>query len=485
MVMKMYQKPTNQISLFESYKHFIGARLDPENRWVKTAELIPWDIIEEKYMALFQSHTGNVAKPVRMALGALIIKEKYGYSDEETVEQLKENPYYQYFIGLSGFQSRAPFDASTMTLFRKRITLEAIKEVNAYICGKKKRDDDSDPNGGVSSGSSPRLTGIVEENKGNLILDATCAPADIHYPTDLSLLNEAREKLETMVDRLHENQKGSEEKPRTYRKKARQAYLRVEKKKKPTWQEIRRALRKQLGFIARNIRIVSELLKKYPQGLSRRQLQDLETILKLFDQQKYMYENRTHQVENRIVSIHQPHVRPIVRGKKTAEVEFGAKVAISLVGGYAEIEKLSWDAFNEGNTLVASIEAYKARHGYYPAKVIADKIYRNRENLRFCEGKGIHLHGPRLGRPNKDLKVQAAQRKQEIEEAGIRNGVEGKFGEGKRIYGLNRIMARLKETSETVIGLQFLVMNLGKRLRDLLCKLLECLLSEQFELVAI
>ena len=82
---------------------------------------------------------------------------------------------------------------------------------------------------------------------------------------------------------------------------------------------------------------------------------------------------------------------------------------------------------------------------------------------------GIQLNGPKLGRPSKDKKEHLEQRRLEKQEAGLRNAVEAKFGEGKRCYGMGRIMAHLKETSETVIGLQFIIMNLGKRLRDLLC----------------
>jgi hypothetical protein len=78
-----------------------------------------------------------------------------------------------------------------------------------------------------------------------------------------------------------------------------------------------------------------------------------------------------------------------------------------------------------------------------------------------------------LGRPAKDLELLKVQRRQEREDAGIRNSVEGKFGEGKRSYGLGRIMSRLQDTSETVISIQFLVMNLERRFRILICKFME------------
>lgn len=80
-------------------------------------------------------------------------------------------------------------------------------------------------------------------------------------------------------------------------------------------------------------------------------------------------------------------------------MEFGAKLAISLVDGFAHMEKLAWDNFNKCMTLQWSVEAYRERFGYDPEAVLADKIYRNRENIQYCKSLGIRLSGPALGRP--------------------------------------------------------------------------------------
>lgn len=181
-----------------------------------------------------------------------------------------------------------------------------------------------------------------------------------------------------------------------------------------------------------------------------------------------MFNHKKHAIEDRIVSIDQPHVRPMVRGKAGSQVEFGAKIAASVVDGYSRIEHMQWDSFNEAKTLQESVESYKKRYGYYPEAILADKLYRNRENLRYCKDLGIRLSGPRLGRPPKDEK-KSADLKQERIDASERNQIEGKFGEGKRRFGLGRIQARLANTSQTVIALQFLVMNLERRLRILFC----------------
>ncbi|KIO56654.1 hypothetical protein B4064_1988 [Caldibacillus thermoamylovorans] len=131
------------------------------------------------------------------------------------------------------------------------------------------------------------------------------------------------------------------------------------------------------------------------------------------------------------------------------------------------VEHLSWDNFNEGLTLQKSVENYRKRYGYYPEAVLADKIYRTRDNLKYCKERGIRLSGPRLGRPSKE--EDYIQKQLTKIDASERNEVEGKFGTGKRSYGLGLIQVCLEKTSETVVCLQFLVMNLERRLKVLLC----------------
>lgn len=96
-----------------------------------------------------------------------------------------------------------------------------------------------------------------------------------------------------------------------------------------------------------------------------------------------MFDSKTHSVDNRIVSIHQPHVRPIVRGKSNANVEFGAKINVALVDGFSFLDDINWDAYNEGTRLQESVEKYKQRIGYYPENVLVDKIYCTRQNRAY------------------------------------------------------------------------------------------------------
>ena len=466
----MYQKTEEQLRLENFHLPFSG-HLDPKNRWVILAQLIPRDMLEARYAARFCSRRfGAPAKPVRMALGSLLIKERCGYSDEETVAQIRENPYLQYFIGLPEFQITAPFDPSLMVRFRKRLSAKVLNEVNEIICGAEAKDQE--PKGPDDEKPKPPKGSTGGGNQGTLILDATCAPADIRYPTDGSLLNEAREKLEAMIDVLYEPFKEQMTKPRTYRRKARKDYLNLAKSKKPRPTFIRRAIGKQLRYVKRDLKTIEWLSAKNPNGLSASEQNRLQVIRKLYQQQKEMFDTRSHRIEDRIVSITQPHVRPIVRGKVTADTEFGAKISISLVDGFAYIDKLSWDPYHEGIELQEYAESYRQRFGVYPKAIMADQIYRTRANWQFCKEHDIRLSGPKLGRPSKQ--VDKKQRRLELHDEKIRNSIEGKFG-GKRCYGLGRIMAKLKDTSETVITLQFLVMNLEHKLRVLLSQIFKVL----------
>ena len=126
----MYQKASQSSIAPENFELPFSEKLSPDNRWVIMAELIPWAEFEEKYAENFSETMGAIAKPFRMALGALIIKEKLGVTDRETVEQIRENPYLQYFIGLSDYSNEAPFEPSMMVYFRKRIDQKLVNQVN-------------------------------------------------------------------------------------------------------------------------------------------------------------------------------------------------------------------------------------------------------------------------------------------------------------------------------------------------------------------
>ena len=423
--------------------------MDPDNRWVKKAKLVPWEMAEEKYTHMFRKN-GRRAKDIRMALGALLIQKDLKSSDEETVQNIKENPYLQHFIGMEKWSNEAPFDASLMVWFRKRLSDKFLNEINEEMCRRaaqpqeeKTEEDDDDDQG----------------HGGTLIVDATCAPADIAYPTDTGLLADAIEKTDKLIDQMHKPHIGRTPRPRTYRQKSRKVFTRFIKLRSPSKKQIRATVRKQLGFLGRNLRYI-EKMQMAGGRLSERENLLLETIQKLYEQQLQMYRQKVHVAQDRIVSLSQAHIRPIVRGKAKAKTEFGAKIAVSIVNGYTFLDRLSYDNFNEAKTLKEVIEDYKKRFGMLPKTILADTIYRNKDNRALCKSLEIRLCGLPLGRRN------AAKYKQQLnelkEDSAARNEVEGKIGTAKTRYGLERIRARLSETGKTSIALSIMAMNLSK-----------------------
>jgi len=462
----MYRPIDKSQHSFLDFDQPMGLHMNPDNRWIKMADRIPWDDFEIKYAELFPSDTGNVAKPLRMALGALIIQTKLQCADRELVEQITENPYLQYFIGPPGYQEGAPFDASTLVLFRKRISAEMLMEANEYLLAHK--DDDNNSNTPPSAGNSDSNDAPKENtNKGTLTLDATCAPANIRHPQDISLLNEAREKLEAIIYRFCKSY--GIPLPRRYSRRARKDYLAFAKSKKHGAKKIRRALRKQLGYVARDIRYLEQFMSG-GYAMTGRDIGLYLTIITLYEQQKYMYDNKAHSVEHRIVSLSQPWLRPIVRGKARAPVEFGAKFDLSLDSeGYGRIEKISFEAYNESACLIEAAERFKERTGHYPERILADQIYRTRDDRNYCKDHGIRLSGPKLGRPSTNAKVD---KKQEYQDSTDRIEVERAFSLGKRCYGMGCITTKLEETQLTSIALSVFVTNLFKIQKRIFCALL-------------
>ncbi len=185
--------------------------LDENNRWVKMSECIPWDELAEGYYQGFSSSQGRPLKDARLAIGAVIIKHKLCLSDRETVAQIQENPYLQYFVGLTGYQMAAPFAPSLLVEIRKRmgesmfeafhgVIIDAVEKAKAKNKSNKQsqsarcksRSDDHDDEPPSTPGTTDKELEQEQEpaHQGKLILDATVAPQAIRYPTDLNLLNE-------------------------------------------------------------------------------------------------------------------------------------------------------------------------------------------------------------------------------------------------------------------------------------------------------
>ncbi|WP_194610420.1 IS5 family transposase [Clostridium vitabionis] len=443
----MYKKPSeHQISIFD-FNQSCGTPLDENNEWVRLANAIDWTSLEKVYASLFPSHEGRQAFPLRVALGALIIQKREGLSDRRLVKEVAQNPYYQYFIGMDRFSDTCPFKPTVLVYFRRRLDSRFLMMANEeYLAAGAATPE--------HAGDKPEKS-ADGENVGTFILDATCSPSNIKYPQDFVLLNDAREKLEEMIDYFH-HQYHPWTKPRTYRRRARKEYLAMAKAKKRPTKKLRSLIRKQLGCLNRDLRYLEAYMTE-GYALPQKYIDCYLTVQKLYEQQKYMFDNNTHRVDDRIVSISQPYIRPIVRGKAKSPVEFGAKYDVSIdEKGHARLEKLQFDPYNESSVLQDAVERYKERTGHYPVRVLVDQIYRTRANRAYCKEHGIHISGPRLGRPAADHKANREEYKDNTD----RIEVERFFSREKRCNGAGLIMTRLAETTLASIALSVYVTNL-------------------------
>ena len=471
------RRSPNQL-MFDGFETEFEKWLEPDNRWVLLSAIIPWEDLSAAYEMSLSAHTGRPAKDGRLVIGAVIIKHKLCLSDEETIEQIRENPYLQYFVGFKAFVKEQAFAPSLFVEIRRRMGPEVFARFEGSIIARLSEhqksetapdDDQAAPPGDGDAAPHDDAKSTPPDHKptthrGKLIVDATVVEQAIRYPTDLSLLNEAREISEAIIDILHPLV-GTKKKVRTYRRNARRDYLALVKQRRPGTKRRRKAIGQQLRYLNRNLGHVEVMLDMLPGleiPLSPKQLRQYWIIRHLHDQQKQMFDSRTRRCDDRLVSIHQPHVRPIIRGKQNKAVEFGAKLGVSLNGdGVACVDHLSWDPYHEGHDLPAQVEAYRQRHGYYPEKLLADPLYGTRDNRKYLNEKGIRFAGKPLGRPPKmtsaEDTINRRQRKQDYRE---RIPIEGKFGQGKNGYDLNYIRARTAKTSEAWIRSIFLVMNL-------------------------
>ena len=444
----------------EEFKTPFQTSLLADNRWVKLSKLVPWDKFASVYMSMMTVDFGRPGISPRIVLGALIIKHLEKLDDRGVIAAIQENPYMQFFIGLKEFTTQPVFDPSLFVDIRKRAGNKVFDSLNVELIKSVSEKADKRHNKkGTDKTNNPA------RNKGKMQADATVADQYITFPTDNGILNQSRKQCEKFIDKLYDLGSKEGEKPRTYRRKIDKAYLDYSKKKRKSEATHRKMTRKLLESVKRDIKQINSMLDIFELKGSHFPLKHSEQrmfwiINTAYAQQKLMYDTKTHSCTDRIVSIFQPHVRPIPRGKTKAQIEFGSKLGVSLDKGFARINTFSWDAYHEGGDLIKQVESYKQLHGHYPELVQVDKIYATRENRSWLNERNIRITAVPLGRRKVREAETYYQKQKRRKEAAERNHIEGKFGQGKNGYNLNEIRARLKNTSESWVSCIFFIMNL-------------------------
>mgnify|MGYP004442697101 FL=1 len=458
--------------------------LNQTNRWVILAHTLPWAELERVYNShLCNMGKGAENKPARMVIGALIIKHKLSLSDEETVTMIQENPYMQYLCGLSEFTDRPIFDPSLFVYIRKRISIEDINEMTTRVLEKERRlkeearlrkEQEAKNKGEVvppPPATDPDAAGFVDSegrmHKGVLKIDATCSDAEVRYPVDVDIIHDGCMVVDRYINKICRIAKIKA--PRTCYKDARRVYLKLIKKKKKGGKLAKETISKMLAYLSKDLRLISFLFaqnSEYRELLSKYEKRTLSATFTMYEQQTMMSSLGINKCADRIISIFQPHLRPIVRGKAKAKTEFGSKDGASIYEGYTFVDHLSWDAYNECTDLPLQINLFKERFGHLPATILADKIYMNKENRKLLEELGIRTYCKPLGRPPKEEKSPEEKAKM-AKAVGDRNEVESSFGTAKRVYRANNIRAKLPDTADCWTGMCYFVKNVMKFLREL------------------
>jgi len=310
----------------EEFKTPFQTSLLADNRWVRLSSVVPWDDFASAYISMMNPDFGRPGVSPRLVLGALIIKHKEKLDDRGVIAAIQENIYMQFFVGLKEFNPEPIFDPSLFVEIRKRVGKDIFDSLNVKLIKSVSEEQDKKHNNKKGNDDNDN----TPSNKGRLQADATVADQYITYPTDNGILNQSRKQQEKIIDKLYDLNQKQGTKPRTNRRKLNTLYLVYSKKKTQSSSKHRKMTRKLLEALKRNKRHIYSLLDILETKgklflLNHKEQRMLWIINTVYDQQKHMYDTNTHSHSNRIVSIFQPQVRPIPRGKIKSKIEFGSK----------------------------------------------------------------------------------------------------------------------------------------------------------------
>lgn len=401
---------------------------DPKHPLLRLSRAIRWDALVAALSPFYSETQGRPSSPLRVQVAVLILKFIKNIPDRAAVACAKENLYAQRFCGLSPAQA-ADLDmhpATALTNFRKRIGpqgLAIVKDLlNAASCGKSYRRADA------------------------LILDTTCVPLEILYPTDIRLWDRCRREVLRLIRRAKAF--GLKTLYRTYARTARKVFVSFAKLSKPSKQVRRRVHRRMFQFLRRNAKQLRDLHRTATQALGpqcpnnkhvHRFLADIKnTIHKIqavLHQQAMVRRGLVH-IPGRIVSFHKDHARPIVRGKFPLPTEFGPKVLFALVKKRLHVLGVFNDNVSDATLLLPALRWFKATFGRLPKELFADRGFFSRTWVRWLTSLRIQ---PGLQPRGKHIDDSTPAYRRMVRR---RLPIEAFISLDKRCHGLNRCRAR-------------------------------------------
>lgn len=438
----MYTKESKeyQYGLFQD--SLITPFLDKNDVLYKIAQAIDWDSLSDKLAQFYCLDNGRPTKPSRVKVGLLILKHLYQISDEEAVNTLKCNLYAQYLCSVSIEESKDFIDPTSLVKFRKKIGLEGVKFIEQEVLNSLKR------------------AKLLKGRK--LVCDTTVVPSNIAYPTDISLLEKVRR---TAIKFLDTAKQFEAKQFRTYKRIAKKIYIQYQKIRHHTIKSRRHTQKKLLQFSKRNIRQLKEALKEVSQSanscLDKAKEQFLkeakgflDTACAIITQQKDIYKGLP--VKERIVSIHQPHIRPMVRGKYPQEVEFGPKILLNLKNNFLFLEDLRFNNISDSQLLDTAIKGYQERFDVLPTQLSTDRGFWSPESQALAQDYGI----TKIAIENKGKSSHLKGKPFRERLRRLRCSIEAKISLAKRKYGLDRIRYSIPSGEEIWIRFGLVSMNL-------------------------
>ena len=357
----------------------------------------------------------------------MFLKMHTGLSAPKLLEQLNGNVHYQIFCDIS------------INPLRPLTNYKLIDDIASELADKLRIQQQQNL---LAEAWKPYMKDLD-----TFYTDATCYESEMRYPTDQKLLWECNEKAYSIMCTVC--QRLGIHRPRTKYldvEKANLTYVKQRKHNKSQQRKITRRLIKLLGKILAEIRKICRVHDGAEEVLTVKEKSVTEIITKVYRQQKNHFENDNprESIPDRIVSLAKPYVRPIVRGKEVKPVEFGAKCNNIQVDGISFIEKLSFNAFNEGSRLEHCIKMHKRLFNVDAKKIGGDTGYAGSANRNLCKELGIQTSFVKRGRPTTEKNGKDYVRK---ELARVRaTAMEGSFGTQKEHYDMRRIKARKKKT---------------------------------------
>jgi transposase, IS5 family len=396
--------------------------VNPRHPLYKLSKRIPWDDIEKDFSDLYH-HSGRPAKPIRLMVSLLILKQLYNLSDESIVERWVENPYYQFFSGETLFQWEFPCHPTDLVYFRKRIGkkgVEKILKVSIELHGKKAKEAE-------------------------VLVDTTVQEKNITFPTDTKLYKRIIEHCVGIAE------KEAIELRQSYKRTAKKLMLAQRFRNHPKNRKKALSAQRKLKTIAG--RLVRELERKLPATSLLTYAQEIEIYKRILRQER--------KSKGKIYSIHEPQAYCISKGKDHKKYEFGSKSSIVVTKNSGVIiGAVSFpNNIYDGHTLPEALKQSEDLVGRRAKVAICDRGYR---------GKRV-VNGTRIEIPKKPLKKASAYEKRKARMRFRRRaGIEPIIGHLKSDFRLLRNYLKGSVGDSINLMLAAAAYNFKKLMRQLL-----------------